>query len=324
MLPIRDTVPSKNYPVVTHTIIAVNILVFLVQLSQGAEVNRFILTYGLVPARYTSPEWARYFSLAQQAFSLLSFMFLHGGFWHLLSNMWSLYIFGDNIEDRLGPFRYLAFYLLCGLVSGVTHLIFNFYSEVPTIGASGSIAGVMGAYFILHPRARILTLIPIFFIPWFIEIPAFVFLGVWFGLQLLNAAVSQGASGIAWWAHIGGFVCGIIALKVLLQVPVSGLSSKVRTLTTKKKTHPIQMVRPKVKGEDLHLYGTLTVSPFEALTGTRKLVNIPWGFHSRAFRVMVPPGMRSGQVLRLKGLGKPENGGKRGNLYLKIMVEERA
>jgi membrane associated rhomboid family serine protease len=321
MLPIRDTIPSKRYPVVTHTIIAVNVIIFLVQLSRGPEIERFILTYGLVPARYTVPEFSRYFSLAQQAFSLLSFMFLHGGFWHLLSNMWSLYIFGDNVEDRLGPFRFLGFYLLCGLVSGLTHLTFNFYSNVPTIGASGSIAGVMGAYFILHPRARILTLIPIIFIPWIIEIPAFIFLGIWFGLQLLNAAISQGAAGIAWWAHIGGFVCGMIGLKILLRLPMTGLSTKVRDLTTKKKTHRLQTVRPEVRDQELHLYGTLTVSPYEALTGTRKLVNIPWGFHSRAFRVNVPPGMKPGQVLRLKGLGKPQTDGQRGNLYLKIQVQ---
>ncbi|MDL1968771.1 MAG: rhomboid family intramembrane serine protease [Deltaproteobacteria bacterium] len=129
--------------------------------------------YGLVPARYTIPQIASYSTTGQQLVSLITFMFLHSGFWHLLGNMWSLYIFGDNIEERLGHLRYLAFYMICGLASGLCHLVFNYNSTMPTIGASGAIAGVIGAYFILFPKAKILTLIPIFFIPYFIEIPAF-------------------------------------------------------------------------------------------------------------------------------------------------------
>ena len=130
-----------------------------------------------MPARYTVPEISGYFSIGQQVFSFVSFMFIHGGFWHLLGNMWSLYILGDNVEDRLGPLRYLAFYLLCGITSGLTHIIINHHSQLPTIGASGAIAGVMGAYFILYPKSKILTLIPIFIIPYFVEIPAFFFNG---------------------------------------------------------------------------------------------------------------------------------------------------
>ena len=149
MIPIRDTQPSKNYPVVNHAIIGLNILVFLVQMAQGSDLNRFIYIYGLVPARYSIPHVSDYFSFGQQAFAFLSFMFLHGGFWHLLGNMWSLYIFGDNVEDRLGSLRYLAFYLLCGLASGLAQLLINLQSNIPTIGASGAIAGVMGAYLIL-------------------------------------------------------------------------------------------------------------------------------------------------------------------------------
>ena len=145
MIPIRDTIPSKNYPIVNNTIIAINVLIYLLQLAQGEGLYRFVQIYGLIPARYTVPQISHYFSTGQQLFSFLSFMFLHGGFLHLLGNMWSLYIFGDNVEDRLGHFRYLVFYLLCGLASGFSHLLFNLHSTVATIGASGAIAGGMGA-----------------------------------------------------------------------------------------------------------------------------------------------------------------------------------
>ncbi|MFC1592156.1 rhomboid family intramembrane serine protease, partial [Thermodesulfobacteriota bacterium] len=167
MIPLRDTTPCKNYPVVNTGLILLNILVYLLQQGQGRELDRFFYLYGLVPARYTVPEIAAYFSFSEQLLSLFTFMFLHGGLLHLAGNLWTLYIFGDNIEDRLGPLRYLVFYLLCGLGSGLFHLMLNSHATVPVIGASGAIAGVMGAYFILYPAARILTLIPIFIIPYF-------------------------------------------------------------------------------------------------------------------------------------------------------------
>jgi membrane associated rhomboid family serine protease len=321
MIPLRDTVPAKNYPIVNNIIIGINVVIFLVQLSQGAGLNRFIYIYGLVPARYSVPQIAAYFSTGQQIFSIFSFMFLHGGFWHLLGNMWSLYIFGDNVEDRLGHFRYLMFYLICGLVSGLTHLVLNLNSNVPTIGASGAIAGVMGAYFILHPRSKILTLIPIFFIPYFIEIPAFFFLGFWFILQFISAAGSHGqVGGIAWWAHIGGFVFGIIFLKIFLALPSAAPSQRVRRVTERKKTPRLQIIRPIRPGSDPNLYGTLTVTPHEAETGTHKLVNIPWGFQKRLYRVVVPPGIKEGRILRLKGLGKQMTTDQDGDLLLKVVI----
>ena len=321
MIPIRDTIPSKHYPVVNHTIIGINVVIYLFEMSQGADLNRFIYIYGLVPARYSVPQIASYFSTGQQLFSLFSFMFLHGGFFHLLGNMWFLYIFGDNIEDRLGPFRYIAFYLLCGITSGLSHLVLNFHSNMPTIGASGAIAGVMGAYLILHPHAKILTLIPIIIIPWFIEIPAFFFLGLWFVLQFLNATGSHGgAGGIAWWAHIGGFVFGIVFLKILVALPETGMSDRIRRVTAKRKTHRLQVIRPVGPGKDPHLYGTISVTSFEALAGTKKLVNIPWGFQKRIVKVIVPPGVKEGSKLRLKGLGKTTPDGQRGDLYLKVAI----
>jgi len=294
-----------------------------VEMAQGGHLDRFIYIYGLVPARYAIPQIATYFTAGQQLFALISFMFLHGGFWHLLGNMWSLYIFGDNVEDRLGPLRYLLFYLLCGFTSGLSHLFLNLNSNVPTIGASGAIAGIMGAYFILHPRSKILTLIPILFIPYFIEIPAFFFLGIWLLFQLVNAAGSYGGgSGIAWWAHIGGFVFGIIFLKLFLVIPKIGVTDKVRNVTAKRRTHRLQVIRPIGPGKDPHLYGTIQVSAYEAFAGTRKLVNIPWGFHKRLVKVVIPPGIKEGSKLRLKGLGKqPPDVRDQGDLFLKVVIQ---
>lgn len=321
MIPLRDTIPSKNYPVVNTTIIGINVILYLVEMAQGVNLDRFVYIYGLVPARYSIPQIASYFSFAQQALSWISFMFLHGGFWHILGNMWFLYIFGDNVEDRLGPFRYLAFYLLCGMVAGFSQFIINPHSNIPTIGASGAIAGVMGAYLILYPHSKILTLIPIIIIPWFIEIPAFFFLGFWFFFQFINAAGSHGdIGGIAWWAHIGGFVFGIGFLKILLAIPGTGASDKLRQATAKRKTHRLQVIRPFGPGSDPHLYGTITISPFEALIGTQKLVNIPLGFQKRMVKVIVPAGVKEGSKLRLKGLGKTVSGDQRGDLYLKVMI----
>jgi rhomboid family protein len=321
MFPIRDTIPSKNYPVVNNAIIGINVIIFLFEMSQGANLDRFVYIYGLVPARYSMPQISSYFTTGQQLLSWLSFMFLHGGFWHLLGNMWFLYIFGDNVEDRLGPFRYLVFYLLCGITSGLSHLLFNLHSNMPTIGASGAIAGVMGAYLILHPHSKILTLIPIIIIPWFIEIPAFFFLGFWFILQFLSAAGSHGnIGGIAWWAHIGGFVFGIVLLKIFLVLPETGLSSKMRRVTAKRKTHRLQVVRPGGLDKDPHLYGTIDITSFEALVGTQKLINIPKGFQKRIVKVIVPPGVKEGSKLRLKGLGKTGSDGQRGDLFLKVII----
>lgn len=322
MIPLRDTTPTRNVPVTNNVIIGINVVIFLLQLSQGVDWNKFVFTYGLVPARYSIPQISAYFSAPQQVFSFVSFMFLHGGFWHLLGNMWSLYIFGDNVEDRLGPLRYLMFYLICGAASGASHLLLNLHSKLPTIGASGAIAGVMGAYFILHPRSKILTLIPIFFIPYFIEIPAYVFLGLWFILQFINATISQGQpGGVAWWAHIGGFIFGIIFLKILLTLPDAEPHPKIRRATARKKTPHLQVIRVVGPGPDPHLYGVITITPHEAVEGTRKRVNIPWGFHKRLFRVTVPPGVKEGSKLRLKGLGKEIGSNERGDLFLKVRIQ---
>jgi membrane associated rhomboid family serine protease len=325
MIPLRDTVAARARPVVTHAIIAVNVFVFLLQLAQGPGLERFIYFYGLVPARYFVPPIADYFSAGEQAFALISFMFLHGGFWHLLGNMWSLYIFGDNVEDHLGPLRFAAFYLLCGLASGLSHLLLHRYSNIPTIGASGAIAGIMGAYFLLFPRSRVLTLIPILFIPYFIEIPAYFFLGVWFVLQFLNAAGSGGAAGgVAWWAHIGGFVFGMLVLKILDAMPGTGASAGLRRLAARNTTDRLQLIRPAAQDDSFDLYAAVRVSAHEARFGARKLVSIPTGSPKRLLRVRVPPGVTHGSLLRLRGLGDLAPDGRRGDLLLRVAVVDPA
>ncbi|MHB8762811.1 MAG: rhomboid family intramembrane serine protease [Deferrisomatales bacterium] len=219
MFPIRDTIPSRRTPYVTYGLIAANLAVFVHQLGMGpVELQRFFSYWGILPARYSTPEVWRHFGVVEQLLPFFSSMFLHGGFLHILGNLWMLWIFGDNVEDWFGSGKYLVFYLFCGVASGLIHLAFNWGSQLPTIGASGAIAGVMGAYFLLYPRARVLTLVPIFFFLTFLEVPAWVFLGFWFLLQFLSgtaAMAAGGAGGIAWWAHIGGFVAGAAVVFLL-------------------------------------------------------------------------------------------------------------
>lgn len=214
MFPLRDTIPSRRAPFVLWAILLANALVFVheLRLSEGG-LERLFEHYGVVPVRLQL-EGAALLSSPGAYVALLTSMFLHGGWLHVLGNLWTLAIFGDNVEDRMGPLRFLAFYLVCGVLAGVVHVYFNPESPVPTIGASGAISGVMGAYFVLYPRARIVTLIPILFYPLFVELPAFVFLGLWFASQLLSGTASmvepEAAGGIAFLAHVGGFVAGVL------------------------------------------------------------------------------------------------------------------
>jgi len=184
---------------------------------------------------------------------------------------------------------------------------------------------VMGAYFLLHPGARILTLIPILFIPWFVEIPAFIFLGFWFVLQFINAAGSQaGSGGVAWWAHIGGFVCGMLLLKAFAQLPSAGMTARLRRATGKKRTTRLQVLKPAAaEPADLDLHGAITITPYESLTGTRKLVSIPRGFKKSMINVTVPAGVNQGTRLRLQGLGKTGSDGRSGDLFLKVNIVMR-
>jgi membrane associated rhomboid family serine protease len=219
LIPIRDTIPRQTTPYVVYSLIGLNVWAFF-KVNLGLPpgyLQSFFHVYGMVPARYSDPAIAR--ALAGNPYlPFLTSMFLHGGLMHLLGNMWSLWIFGDNVEDWLGHGRFALFYLFCGVVSGLMHLFTNWGSELPTIGASGAIAGVMGAYFLLYPKARVVTLIPIFIFIQFVELPAYIFLGFWFLMQFLSGTASLGAGsagGIAWWAHIGGFLAGAAVVFVL-------------------------------------------------------------------------------------------------------------
>jgi|SRR6266852_2385196 len=217
MLPIRDDAPRSTVPFVNYFLIALNVAVFLFQMSLSSrELAGFAFTFGLVPARVDA--W--FAGTVPAASALVPFftaMFLHAGWWHLISNVWFLVIFGDNVEDHLGHFRYLFFYMTAGLVANLVHLFFNLHSPVIAVGASGAIAGVMGAYFLLFPSARVLTWF-IFFVFW---LPAWLVLGYWFVVQFLSGAATalsnspQATGGVAVWAHVGGFICGMILIKLL-------------------------------------------------------------------------------------------------------------
>ncbi len=235
MFPLSDDIPSRKTPLVNLAIIGASSVMFLAQMLAGSNGGLIVERLGMVPARLTVPA-GEVLAVPEQVvvptifgyqrverlrplesasvpewLTLLTCIFLHGGWLHFLGNMWFLHVFGDNVEDRLGHVSFFVLYLGCGVISSITHMVTNFDSVVPTIGASGAIAGVMGAYMLMFPRAQVMTVLPmIFFWPVWI-IPAPIFLGLWFALQFFNGAfVMQDtqAGGVAWWAHIGGFVAG--------------------------------------------------------------------------------------------------------------------
>lgn len=214
MIPLRDDNPIQTVPVVTRTLVVLNVVAFLFELSLGPHLNEFVFGYGLVPMRF---EYALGGALPwlPTIGTVFTSMFLHGGWIHLLGNLWYLWIFGDNVEDRLGHARFLLFYLAGGIVAAVVHVLFNLGSRVPTVGASGAIAAVLGAYAVLYPRARVVTLIPIFFFFQIIALPAMLVLGLWFVMQVFTGTLSIGtgaSGGVAWWAHIGGFAFGMLVM----------------------------------------------------------------------------------------------------------------
>jgi membrane associated rhomboid family serine protease len=206
MIPLRDVIPSRTTPYITVTIIVINAIAWFFELLLPREVlPAFLQAYGVVPADFSTP-------------TLITSMFLHGSWSHVLGNMWYLWIFGDNVEDRMGHTRFVIFYLLCGIVAAFGQIAMNPQSTLPTIGASGAIAGVMGAYFVLYPHSRVLTLIPLIIIWEVIELPAIMLLGFWFLMQLFSAgtvaitATTHGSGGIAFMAHVAGFVSGVIGV----------------------------------------------------------------------------------------------------------------
>ena len=238
MIPLKDDAPRVGTPYVTYTLIAANTAVFLLEflIERGAgsgALNGFLSQFGMVPARISvvlfnqgyvpwnlvSQLQARFIPTAAAFVPVFTSMFVHGSWLHLIFNMLALWIFGDNVEDYLGHFRYLVLYLLSGLAAAALHTFFNLSSTVPTVGASGAIAGVMGAYFVLYPRAKVLTLVPFFFV-FFVWLPAWIVLGFFFVTQFLSGAATSIAShagsstGIAFWAHVGGFLGGMFLVKL--------------------------------------------------------------------------------------------------------------
>lgn len=241
MIPLRDNIPSQTTPGVNYAMIAVCSFVFVHQLLDQAADNSLVERFGMIPARVQNPDAVieiqdRMLQPVPGGFRLVDFrrpaapssvppimtlltcIFLHGGWMHFLGNMWFLYIFGDNVEDRLGHVGYLLFYLGCGIAASIAHLVSGPDSTIPTIGASGAIAGVMGAYFVLYPRAKVLSIFPIFFLIQIVVLPAPVFLGIWFAMQFFSGTLAVGSTqsgGVAWWAHIGGFAVGFLVAGIL-------------------------------------------------------------------------------------------------------------
>jgi membrane associated rhomboid family serine protease len=234
MIPLKDDAPRISTPFVTYTLIALNTLAFLYEISLSPALrNSLVFTFGVVPARMTivlfdhgyvpwdliSGLGTRYVPAAAAMVPVFTSMFLHGGWLHLIFNMWALWIFGDNVEDYMGHWLYLVLYLICGVAAALLHTAFNIGSTIPSVGASGAIAGVMGAFFVLYPRARVLTLVPFFFV-FFMGLPAWIVLGYWFIAQFLSGAATSiaasggNSSGIAFWAHVGGFIAGVVLIKV--------------------------------------------------------------------------------------------------------------
>lgn len=216
MIPLKDTIPSNSFPIVNWMLILANAGIFLYEIFflNQARSEAIIYEYGLVPGIIRFNEINNIHELRINVLRpFFTNMFLHGGWWHIISNMWILYIFGDNVEDRMGKIRYFLFYILCGLTAGITHFILYRNSTVPAIGASGAISGIMAAYMLLFPKSTIISFVPIFIIPLLFPIPAIIFIGIWFIGQLISGTsmlmLSDSATGIAFWAHIGGFLSGL-------------------------------------------------------------------------------------------------------------------
>ncbi|MGR8980255.1 MAG: rhomboid family intramembrane serine protease [Gammaproteobacteria bacterium] len=222
MIPIRDTAPCHATPIVTWGLIIICVMIFVAMQLIPYELSyRLIYLYGMVPLRYSSPEWAGYHDLPFDGYlSFVTCLFLHGNWLHLIFNMWYMWIFADNVEDRMGRLPFLAFYLICGVFSSYLQWYFDPYLTIPVVGASGALAGVLGAYFFLYPLARV-VLLPIPFIPFIVNVPAIAFLGLWIIIQLHSATTSVMFKGVtvdvAWWAHLGGFIAGILLYRFFVK-----------------------------------------------------------------------------------------------------------
>ena len=214
MIPLRDKNPTRHFPFVTILLICINVAIFIYELTLGQNLESILTQYCLIPSNFIKALHTIDFNPLLYI-TIITSIFLHGGWLHLVGNMLYLWVFGDNIEDKLGHLRFICFYLICGLAASALHIYLDPQSPVPTIGASGAISGILGAYLILFPKAKVVTLIPIFIFIQMAELPAFLILGLWFVLQFFNGLLSlgyntAGMGGVAWWAHIGGFVAGLV------------------------------------------------------------------------------------------------------------------
>ena len=214
MIPLKDRNPTRRFPIITVSLIVVNVLAFFYELSLGTRIDEFIFHFSVIPNEITQALHSDIFR-PFIFITLFTSLFLHGGWLHVGGNMLYLWIFGDNVEDKLGHMRFLLFYIICGIAASSLHIYIDPTSTVPTIGASGAISGILGAYLFMFPRVRVLTLVPIFIFIQTIELPAFVVLGLWFVLQFFNSILSLGHTaasmgGVAWWAHVGGFITGLL------------------------------------------------------------------------------------------------------------------
>jgi membrane associated rhomboid family serine protease len=214
MIPLKDLNPRRTFPIITLLLIAANVLVFVHQSTlRPAAAEAFVKAYALTPSHIELALEGRRYTPLEAFLPLFTCMFLHGGLLHIVGNMWFLWIFGGNVEDEFGHPGYLMFYLVCGLGSGTTQLLFSWGSRVPSLGASGAIAGVLGAYIVFFPGARILALVPLLIIFFLARVPAWIFIGIWFLMNFLSGVSSLGmrsAGGVAWWAHVGGFLLGVL------------------------------------------------------------------------------------------------------------------
>lgn len=219
MIPLKDNNPTRTFPFITIAFISLNIVFFLFELGQGENIETFVRSFGCTPYEITTGTDMEPFIFFPVRLTIFTSMFLHGGWMHLIGNMLYLWIFGNNIEDRLGHLRFIFFYLLAGIIATFAQIIISPFSTIPQIGASGAVSGILGAYILLYPRAKVLTLIPLFYFIRIISLPAFVVLGFWIVLQIINgfASFSYAAQGgIAFFAHIGGFLAGLLFVKPFL------------------------------------------------------------------------------------------------------------
>ena len=222
MIPLKDLNPRRHFPVITLLLIITNVLVFVYQVSlPPAAGEAFVKTWALTPSHIKLALEGHRYTPLQAFLPLFTCMFLHGGWLHIIGNMWFLWIFGANVEDRMGPVAYLLFYLVCGIGSSIAQTLFSWGSHIPSLGASGAISGVLGAYIVFFPSSQISTLITLFILWFRARIPALVFIGLWFAMQFLSGIGSLGTSGasalggVAWWAHVGGFLLGMLIAFVM-------------------------------------------------------------------------------------------------------------